>query len=203
MIIWWKRDDETEEQAKERAAMVMAKFCLGMSAAIGITSLGCLGYSMIREHRLNKALQNAISRVDEMTEVRISEGIVNRGVSQAVDREVGKVARKAAEAVEENIRQQVERKVNSVVVNRYSELQEIIAMKVAEEAAKINKDDLIESVTEMAKEQVAEQFESKLDDILEGYNKSLDNVGKIYQSIADSMSKKTESASKGIKLELA
>lgn len=200
-----KKDDETEEQARERAELVLAKVCLGLSAVVGIASLGCLGYSVAREHQLNKALKNAIAHVDGMTEVRISEGIVNRGVSQAVDREVGKVARKAADAVEANIRKQVEWKVKAAVDANYSELQRMIAMQVAREAEKIDKDDLLESVMDMAKDKVAEQFEGKLDDILEGYNKSLDNVGKIYQSIADSMSRKvTDTASaKGIKLELA
>ena len=40
-----------------------------------------------------------------------------------------------------------------------------------------------------AKEQIAEKFDDKLDDLLEEFNGNLQNVRKIYKSIARSFSK--------------
>ena len=44
-------------------------------------------------------------------------------------------------------------------------------------------------ISEKAKEQIAEKFDDKLDDLLEEFNGNLQNVGKIYKSIARSFSK--------------
>lgn len=197
----WKREGETEEEARERTETGLRRFAIGAAGVASLLALGTIGYCALREHRLNSMLRNAISRVDEMTEVRVSEGIVNRGITEAVNRETSKAAQRAVQAVSDNMSRQVEKRVTEAFKANYGALQETIAAQVAKEAAKINKDDLMDSVIELAKDKVAEQFDEKLDDILAGYNKSLDNVGKIYQSIADSMSKKD--GGKGIKLELA
>ena len=46
-----------------------------------------------------------------------------------------------------------------------------------------------QEVVQKAKEQIAEKFDDKLDDLLEEFNGNLQNVGKIYKSIARSFSK--------------
>jgi len=55
--------------------------------------------------------------------------------------------------------------------------------------AKIDEARLKREVVTKAKEQIAEKFDDKLDDILEEFNGNLQNVGKIYKSIAKSFSK--------------
>lgn len=48
---------------------------------------------------------------------------------------------------------------------------------------------VIDQAVQKAKEQIAEKFDDKLDDLLEEFNGNLQNVGKIYKSIARSFSK--------------
>lgn len=47
----------------------------------------------------------------------------------------------------------------------------------------------LNEVVEKAKKQIADEFDDKLDDLLEEFNGTLQNVGKIYTSIAKSFSK--------------
>lgn len=62
-------------------------------------------------------------------------------------------------------------------------------MRLRKNIAKIDEARLKREVVTKAKEQIAEKFDDKLDDILEEFNGNLQNVGKIYKSIAKSFSK--------------
>lgn len=62
-------------------------------------------------------------------------------------------------------------------------------MRLRKNVAKIDEARLKREVVTKAKEQIAEKFDDKLDDILEEFNGNLQNVGKIYKSIAKSFSK--------------
>jgi len=62
-------------------------------------------------------------------------------------------------------------------------------VRLRKNIAKIDEARLKREVVTKAKEQIAEKFDDKLDDILEEFNGNLQNVGKIYKSIAKSFSK--------------
>ena len=125
-----------------------------------------------------------------MTEVKVSEGIVNRGITEAVERECGRIARKAAEDVAHDISLQTQKKVAAAVDQQYARIKEGVADAFAKELARVDKDDIMEDITEKAKELLVEKFDGKLDSLLNDYNRNLENVGKIYQSIAESMTDK-------------
>lgn len=61
---------------------------------------------------------------------------------------------------------------------------------IAREAAKVDGNQIMEDATEKAKEMLLERFDGKLDGLMSDYQRNLDNVGKIYQSIASSMADK-------------
>ena len=64
-----------------------------------------------------------------------------------------------------------------------------VADQIAKNVAGIDESKLKKEVVQKAKEQIAEKFDDKLDDLLEEFNGNLQNVGKIYKSIARSFSK--------------
>ena len=57
-------------------------------------------------------------------------------------------------------------------------------------AANVAGNRIMEDATEKAKEMLLERFDGKLDGLMSDYQRNLDNVGKIYQSIASSMADK-------------
>ena len=61
--------------------------------------------------------------------------------------------------------------------------------QIAKNVARIDESKLKKEVAQKAKEQIAEKFDGKLDDLLEEFNGNLQNVGRIYRSIAKSFSK--------------
>ena len=80
--------------------------------------------------------------------------------------------------------------VRDAVKESYGKLSKIVSDTIAKEAAKIDGSQIMEEATEKAKEMLLQRFDGKLDGLMSDYQRNLDNVGKIYQSIASSMADK-------------
>lgn len=72
---------------------------------------------------------------------------------------------------------------------QYTTISDGVTTEIATRVARIDEGKLRKEVVEKAKEQIADKFDDKLDDLLEEFNGNLQNVGKIYKSIAKSFSK--------------
>jgi hypothetical protein len=84
----------------------------------------------------------------------------------------------------------VERAVTNAVTNSKGSIKQAVTEKIAREVADIDRSELMQDITEQAKKLIVDKFEGKLDGIAADYSRNLDNVGKIYQSIAETMQKK-------------
>ena len=181
---------EMENREEKKSVINWDRVLAVAGGVVTVASLVCLGYSVHRERKLSRALSNAIKEVSDMTEVKVSEGIVNKGIELAVEREVNHIAKRAVDDISANITAETQKRVKSAVEQSYARLKEGVADAFAKEVAMVDKDDIMSDITEKAKELLVEKFDSKLDSLLADYNRNLDNVGKIYQSIAESMTDK-------------
>lgn len=73
--------------------------------------------------------------------------------------------KRATDEVMDDVKREIESRVGAVVKEHY------------------------DAISDGVTDQIAEKFDDKLDDILEEFNGNLQNVGKIYKSIAKSFSK--------------
>ena len=78
---------------------------------------------------------------------------------------------------------------DKMVERQYTTISDGVTTEIATRVARIDEGKLRKEVVEKAKEQIADKFDDKLDDLLEEFNGNLQNVGKIYKSIAKSFSK--------------
>ena len=189
-----------ETNEKKEKMTLKEKIMLGVSLVAAATGIGCLGYSIHKERKLGRMLSNSISRVDELTEVRVSEGIVNKAIEDAVEREVSKVAKRAAEDFGDRIETDVSNRVKGAVEQHLARLQKSVGEQVAREVSKINKDDIMNEVLERAKEEAAKEFASALKNVTDQYQQNLNNVGEIYQQIASKMTGSGKEAGKGFEV---
>ena len=178
------------------------KILLGVSILAASAGITCLGYSIHRERKFERLLAGGLKRIDEMTEVTIADGIVRKAVENAAEREAGKASARAVEAISEGITEDVARRVKGAVEQRLGQIQKTVGEQVAKEVAKINKDEIMNEVIERAKQEATNQFNAKLDAILENQNQNLESISRIYKGIADKMAG-TKTESKGIELKLA
>ena len=185
------REEEFEKKLQriERIALIV------LSGASVVAALYC--HNQMRKSV--KLLNKAADSVAELTVVDVQQGIIDRAINNAANREVGRAVTRAVRLVEDEITGETQKMVRSAVQQCQGKLQKAVTDAIAKEAAKVDKDDIMEEATERAKEMLLERFDGKLDGLMSDYQRNLDNVGKIYQSIASSMADK---AGKDVTLKL-
>lgn len=153
-------------------------------------------------HELRKTVRlvsKACDHVAELTVVDIQHDVVDRAINNAAAHEVGRVVNHAVRCVEDDLARQTQKCVRDAVKESYGKLSKSVSDAIAREAAKVDSNRIMEDATEKAKEMLLERFDGKLDGLMRDYQRNLDNVGKIYQSIASSMADK---AGKNVTLKL-
>ena len=137
-----------------------------------------------------KLVSKAVEGVAELTVVDIQHDIVDMAINNAANREVGRVIKRAVHNVEDEMIHQTQKYVRDAVKESYGKLSKTVSDAIAREATKVDSNQIMEDATEKAKEMLLERFDGKLDGLMSDYQRNLDNVGKIYQSIASSMADK-------------
>ncbi len=153
---------------------------LGLGYAFGIRS---------RMKAVCEKLDTAIDQIENDTEIEIPAKLIDQAVRKAADREAGYAVKQAVSAVLDETKREISEKVAMAVKARYDCISDGVTSEIARNVAKIDETRLKKDVLEKAKEQIAEKFDGKLDDMLEEFNKNLQNIGRIYKSIARSFAK--------------
>lgn len=161
---------------------------------IGICVLGLLGVGYaLGAHSQMKAmcdkLDTSIDKLANDAEIDIPTRMIDQAVQRAVDRESGYAVKRATDAIINDVKHEIAEKVSAVVNSQYDTISDGVTSQIAKNVAKIDESRLKKEVVQKAKEQIAEKFDGKLDDLLEEFNGNLQNVGRIYKSIAKSFSK--------------
>lgn len=154
---------------------------------VGICILGLVGVGYaIGVHSKMKVmcdrLDTSIDNRANNTEIDIPAKVIDQAVQKAVERESYSAVKRATEEVMADAKREIESRVGTAVKAQYDAISDGVADRIDE--SKLKKE-----VVQKAKEQIAEKFDDKLDDLLEEFNGNLQNVGKIYKSIARSFSK--------------
>lgn len=170
---------------------------LGIAGIAGIvTGVLAIGYAYLLQRKVDKAYNLIDRSIDEISKdmpVDISKEIVEQAITKAVDREINRAIKDASYEVTNSIRKDIERDVRSAIDGEYSNIRTSVAAEVSRQVANIDIKRLKQEVKERAKELVIDKFNGDLDSLLNDFNQNLTNVSKIYNSIADSMTKKKES----------
>ena len=131
-------------------------------------------------------VNSAVTDVSNLTYIDVQQTVVDK----AVERAAANAANKAVHATENLMRDTVTAAVTNAVANSKGQLKSAVTEKIAIEVAQIDKSELVADIEEQAKRLIVDKFEGKLDGIASDFSRNLENVGKIYQSIAESMTPK-------------
>ncbi len=161
---------------------------------VGICVLGLVGvgYAVGVRSRMKSMcdkLDITIDRLANDTDIDIPDKIIDQAVQRAVERESYNAVKRATDEVTCDIKQEIESRVGAAVKQQYTIISDSVTDQIAKNVAKIDETRLKKEVVQKAKEQIAEKFDDKLDGLLEEFNGNLQNVGRIYKSIAKSFSK--------------
>jgi uncharacterized membrane protein YheB (UPF0754 family) len=184
-----------EEQFEEKMRKLER---IGLCVLAGASVIAAV-YCHWQMKKTVKLVSKAAEGVAELTVVDIQHDIVDMAINNAANREVGRVVNRAVHNVEDEMIHQTQKYVRDAVKESYGKLSKTVSDAIAREAAKVDSNQIMEDATEKAKEMLLERFDGKLDGLMSDYQRNLDNVGKIYQSIASSMADK---AGKDVTLKL-
>ena len=184
-----------EEQFEEKMRKLER---IGLCVLTGASVIAAV-YCHRQMKKTVKLVSKAAEGVAELTVVDIQHDIVDMAINNAANREVGRVVNRAVHNVEDEMIHQTQKYVRDAVKESYGKLSKTVSDAIAREAAKVDSNQIMEDATEKAKEMLLERFDGKLDGLMSDYQRNLDNVGKIYQSIASSMADK---AGKDVTLKL-
>lgn len=155
---------------------------------IGIAA-GCfgIGYAVRTKHQMGDICEKVNKSVDEVSrnvKVDISETVIDEAVEKAVDREVNRAVNRAVSSIVSTMNTEIKNEVKTKISEMYPSIKSMATAKVVEEVSKINVAELKAEVRELAKDKAASKLDDQFDDILNKFNGDLDNISKIYSSIA-------------------
>lgn len=169
----------------------------------GVVTAGVAIYCGIKLHGICKELDLSLSDLKNLTHIDISDKLVEKATKEAADSAAKKVAKRAAEEIAEDVSHSIRNQVAEAIKNSYNSIKGKVAQEVKEQVCRMSIEDLREEVKDDAREYIQDKLESDMDDILHDYNKQLESVGKIYDSIASKLSASTDTAGgKNINLKL-
>ena len=163
---------------------LMATRIVGIAMVVG--SVAAAIYCGKKLKDVMGVVNSAVTDVSNLTYIDVQQAVVDK----AVERAAANAAAKAVHATENLMRDTVSAAVTNAVANSKGQLKSAVTEKIAMEVALIDKSELIEDIEAQAKQLIVDKFEGKLDGIASDFSRNLENVGKIYQSIAESMSQK-------------
>ena len=189
---------ERHEEESESSKLKKTVLCVA-----GLITAGVAIYCGFKLHGICKTLDISLLDLKKATHVDISDKLIEKATKEAAENAAEKVARRAAEEVADDVSKTIRSQVAEAIKNSYSSIKGKVAQEVKDQVSRMSIEDLRAEIKDDAKTFIQEKLESDMDDILHDYNKQLESVGKIYDSIASKLSATTDTAGgKNINLKL-
>lgn len=175
---------ELKDKEKRKAAIEFAKKNAVSFAAVAVGII-----SMAKCAEIGSSLQDTIKAVKDGVEVDIPEVVIDQAVNNAAKNAVSKTIGRVGSRIEEDAKNKIAEAIRKQTSIEVSKVSPQIKRKLEREISNLDIDEIKRDVTESATESLKEKLDDSLDDILENFNDNLETIGKIYQSIADTMIK--------------
>lgn len=156
---------------------------------VGLVGIGYAAGTRTKMNQISEKLDMSIDDLVHHTKIDIPHELIEHAVERSVEKKsqiaIDSTVSRAMQKADSIIRSSV----SSTIENQYSSIKDRVLDEVTRRVSNINEDRLRDDIYNAAKEKAIEKFEANLDDILEKFNSDLENVGKIYKSIANAMTK--------------
>lgn len=152
---------------------------------VGVGAAAYVGYLHRKVRKLSYAAKAKIDELAAKVNVDIQDELLERAIRQAVHDTTSRIVSQMSRELELEIRSKVRQHIDILT----DDTKAAVSLEITNRLSKIDISGMQKEVVEKAKDAIAVKFDSRLDDLLEEFNGNLQNVQKIYSSIAKSMSK--------------
>lgn len=160
--------------------------------AVGLVGIG---YAIGSHRKLNDICRRLDMTIDSMSaniEVDVPKNIVEQAIDKAVDLEVGAAVTCATDDVIKAVKNDIHKEVDSAVRAKYSDIEKSISEELSQRISRIDMKKMTDTVMEKAEQKIVDKFDDSLDELLEKFNHNLDNISRIYGSVADTVRKSND-----------
>lgn len=160
---------------------------VGVSGLV-LSALG-VGYGLGQRKKLadiSDRLDRSIDDLSKDIKIDIQDEVIETAVANAAERESRKAVQKAISDIIASISTSMRNQVTTEISRQKENIKDDVTVEIKRQVARLSIEDLKDSVVEQAKKEASDKLQSSMDDILENFNNNLSQVGKIYQSIAQS-----------------
>jgi len=155
--------------------------------SICLSSLAAI-FGVVACRRSTKVASSIGRTIDELSrkdiEIDISKEFIEKAAKKHVERKIDlmmpSVKNDAIQAAKSAFKAVIESEINS----QYADTKGEVKRALKERIGHIDISDIKREVVEDAKEEAEAKFKDQLDDVLDSFNGRLEDVGKIYSSIA-------------------
>lgn len=170
-----------------------SKFWNVVGVAAGIVGIGYLIKTLNRMNEIKDIVDVAANDLSDKIHVDVSEALIEKAVNKVASEQVSAMVYKAANEAKHTICNDVKTKVSFAVNSAYDDIRKSVSEEITKQVGRVSIDSIRNEVIEKAKEAAAEKFDDELNDILEKFNGDLNNVSKIYRSIANTITRSDNS----------
>lgn len=178
------------------------------SSTLNIISISVAGASLIGTlfagYKLSKVYSVVSDQIADNIDIDVPESVIREAIETAVQREVAKISRRVESEASEKIRnavndvtsrakREVTGSVNAAVITATKNLDDSVTAEVKKQINNIDIRELKKEIKKEAKDKILDKFDNELDSLLGDFNQNLENVSKIYSSIAGSVAKTNSS----------
>lgn len=178
IAMWWKSMTPADKFGTVFKGISTVACCVGA---------GCCIHEVRKSHDI---LDFAVDNIGNGVDVSVSEDLINSAVEKATQAQINKAVASAVSQNWTDIQKETVKEVREAVEKKRAEIAGEVSNTLAKECEKIHKADILNDIREKAKDALAEKLDSKLDDITDEYSNNLNNMGKVYQALADKLSTK-------------
>ena len=173
------------------------------SEVLGIVGgvCGCVSLGYLYKHKKldeeNKAkletiadnINTTVNHLSTMTSVEVSDSIVNKAVSQAVQESVKDRVNAYSEEAVKAVRSDINVQVKDTLAKAYTNIEDEVKSCLNEQIGKMDVAEIRNDVTKQIKEDMEKHLQKDIDDILANYTDRLNDISKIYSTIAKNVGK--------------
>jgi hypothetical protein len=156
---------------------------------VGAGGIAASAYLYAKLKKIAAKVDMSVEELSNKANVDIEQALVDAAIQQVVEREVKRSVERASQAAVVRISEDISAQVRRAVEMAYSDVRSSVSSEIAKQVSRIDIAELKKDVIAKAKEAILEKFDGSLDDVLGEFNRSLESVSKIYESIAGSITK--------------
>ena len=161
----------------------------------GITALVTFGGAAFCVHEVresNRILNYAVKNIGDGVEVEVSEDLIHDAVGKAAEKQIRKAVSDVVAMKRKEIQEDTREEVEARVRDARKEIVGAVSDRLARECEKIHKKDILEEIKEEASEKLSDKLDTSIDEFTDEYAKNLENMGKVYEALAEKLGKKGE-----------